>query len=252
MAARLSIEALTLRFGGLTALDDLTLACASGEVIGLAGPNGSGKSSLINVITGHYKADGRISLNDTPLDALSPPARARLGITRSFQVPRVYQRMTLAQNLCAAQHALQPLWPSRAERRLAQKKLAAVLDLFGLTGQKDRLPADVTAFDLRLLELARAHLSDPALLLLDEPTAGATAQECDRLIQLLADHLLPGRTTLLIEHRLDLIRQLCSRMVVLQAGQTLADGSCESVLSSAAVRGALIGEDAQCFLKPRI
>ncbi len=238
MAARLRIEGLHLRFGGLTALHGLSLSIAPGEVIGLCGPNGSGKSSLINVITGHYQAEGRILLDDRSLAGLPPHVRVRLGITRSFQVPRLYRRMTLSENLGAT---LQPLWPSRAARRLAQEQRAATLDLFGLGGKAARFPAEVSAFDLRLLELARAHLSNPALLLLDEPAAGATAQECDKLIGLLADHLLSGRTTILIEHRLDLIRQLCPRMVVLQAGKSLADGPTDAVLSHAAVRRALIG-----------
>jgi branched-chain amino acid transport system ATP-binding protein len=242
MAARLKIEGLTLRFGGLTALDDLTLSCEPGEVLGLAGPNGSGKSSLINVITGHYRAEGRIRLNDLAIDALSAPDRVRRGITRSFQVPRLYQRMSIAQNLDAALHALRPLWPSPAARRRSRARLAEVLAIFGLTDKADLLPAQVSAFDLRLLELARAHLINPALLLLDEPAAGATAQECDRLMFLLSQHLLPGRTTLLIEHRLDVMRQLCPRMVVLQAGRTLADGPSGSVLSQAEVRRTLLGE----------
>jgi branched-chain amino acid transport system ATP-binding protein len=241
MAARLRIEGLHLRFGGLTALDGLSLSIAPGEVIGLCGPNGSGKSSLINVITGHYHADGQILLDKRSLAGLPPHARVHLGITRSFQVPRLYRRMTLSENLGAAQHALQPFWPSRAARRLAQERRAAALEQFGLGGKANLLPAAASAFDLRLLELARAHLSNPALLLLDEPAAGATAQECDKLIGLLANHLLPGRTTILIEHRLDLIRQLCPRMVVLQAGQSLADGPTDAVLSHAAVRSTLIG-----------
>lgn len=241
MAARLRIEGLHLRFGGLTALEGLSLSMAPGEVTGLCGPNGSGKSSLINVITGHYQAEGRILLDDKSVAGLPPYVRVRHGIIRSFQVPRLYRRMTLADNLGAAQQALQPLWPSRTTRRLAQEQRGAVLDLFGLGDKANLLPAEVSAFDLRLLELARAHLSDPALLLLDEPAAGATSAECDRLIRLMADHLMPGRTTILVEHRLDLIRQLCPRMIVLQAGQSLADGPTDTVLSRSAVRSVLIG-----------
>lgn len=241
MAARLRIEGLHLRFGGLTALEGLSLSMAPGEVTGLCGPNGSGKSSLINVITGHYPAEGRIVLDARSLAGLPPHVRVRLGITRSFQVPRLYRRMTLAENLDVAQHALLPLWPSRTARCLARDRRAAVLDLFGLSDKANLLPAKVSAFDLRLLELARVHLSDPALLLLDEPAAGATLAESDRLIRLMADHLLPGRTTILVEHRLDLIRELCPRIVVLQAGQRLADGPTDAVLSRSAVRSALLG-----------
>lgn len=242
MAAALEVSGLTLRFGGLTALESLDLSLARGAVLGLAGPNGSGKSSLVNVLTGHYRAEGRILLDGSEIGHLPPHARARLGILRSFQAPRLYRRLTIAENLRAGRHALRPLWQSRAERRREDADLRAALALFGLTARPDDLPDRLTPFDLRLLELARAHLAAPRLLLLDEPAAGATRAEVARLARVMADHLLPGRSAILIEHRLDLLEALCGRVMVLRAGRRLAEGPTGATLARPEVRELLTGE----------
>ncbi len=244
MGAALDITDLTLRFGGLTALDGVTLALHPGETLGLAGQNGSGKSSIVNVLTGHYRAKGVIRLDGQDIARCGPPDRARLGMARTFQAPRFYRRMTLYENLRAANHATRPLFESRAARREAREAIMAALSLFGLEGHAMRLPAELTPVEQRLAELARAHLTDPRLLLLDEPAAGTTVEEALLLQDALARHILPGRTVILIEHDLDLMRALCPRIAVLEAGRLLADGPADAVLARPEVRADLTGEAA--------
>lgn len=244
MGAALTIENLTLHFGGVIALDGLNLSLKPDAVLGLAGPNGSGKSSLINTLTGHTRGKGSIRLDGRRIDHLPPADRARLGITRTFQTPRVYQRMTVLENLKAARHALLPLLRARATRRREEDAMRAILDRYGLGDRADRLPVSLTPFELRLLEIARAEISGARLVLLDEPAAGATGEEAERLGDLILRHLLPSRTVILIEHRLDLLARLCSDILVLRAGRTLAQGAPGQVFADTEVRACLMGEPA--------
>lgn len=244
MAAALEVTDLTLRFGGVTALNRLTLSLPPGSVLGLAGPNGSGKSSFINALTGHYKTEGAIALNRQRIETLSPPERARLGITRTFQTPRSYRRMTVLDNLHAARHALGPLLSSLAARRREQDKARASLAAFGIEHLAHTTPDALTPFELRLLELARVHAGDARLVLLDEPAAGATDDEAKRLSEIMADRLFPGRTVILVEHRMDFLRALCTDFLILQAGHALARGTSDEVFSAPDVRACLMGETA--------
>ena len=244
MGAALRIEGLTLRFGGVTALDGLSLSLAPCTVLGLAGPNGSGKSSLINALTGHHPCDGTIYLGTRRIDRLSPADRARLGITRTFQSPRAYRRMSVLENLQAARHAQMPLFRLPASRRRDMAQLRETLSRFGLSARADALPDSLTPFELRLLELARAAISGARLLLLDEPAAGATEAEVAQISHLLAQYLIPERTVILIEHRLDLLAERCSEILVLQAGRVLAQGAPAQVFDQPSVRDCLMGEPA--------
>ena len=242
MGATLEIRDLTLRFGGVTALHRLRLSLAPGTVLGLAGPNGSGKSSLINVLTGHYRGEGSILLDSEQIDHLAAPERVRLGMTRTFQAPRTYRRMSVLENLDAACHAFRPLLRNRSVRRCETKEMHAQLERFGLGHLAHALPDQLTPVEQRLLELARAHVTGARLLLLDEPAAGTTEAEAHHLRQVMAEHVLPGRTAILIEHRLDFLRALCSELVVLQAGRMLAQGAPDDVFAKAEVRETLMGE----------
>ncbi len=244
MGASLDIADLTLRFGGVTALNGLTLSLSPGAVLGLAGPNGSGKSSLINVLTGHYAAEGMIRLDGRRIEFLAAPERARLGMTRTFQTPRAYQRMSILENLRAACHARQPVFRGRAARRREKDDMHEVLARYGLERHAQSLPDMLTQSELRRLELARADISGARLLLIDEPAAGASDAEADTLLHMISTHLVPGRTVILIEHRIDFLRALCTEIVVLQAGRPLARGLPDKVFASPKVRECLIGEPA--------
>ncbi|SIT08246.1 amino acid/amide ABC transporter ATP-binding protein 1, HAAT family [Roseivivax lentus] len=242
MGASLDITGLTLRFGGVTALDGLDLSVASGTVLGVAGPNGSGKSSLINVLTGHYQANGKIALDGQPIEHLATSERARLGLVRTFQTPRVYRRMSVIDNMRVAVHATQAIFRGRSDRRHRDGRLRDDLAIFGLSHRADALPDALTPYELRLLELARAHATGATVVLLDEPSAGASEDEAHRLSRILIEHLMPGRTVLLVEHRLDMLRALCADLVVLRAGRKIAFGSPSAVLDSREIRTCLMGE----------
>jgi ABC-type branched-subunit amino acid transport system ATPase component len=244
MGAALRVENLTLHFGGVMALDGVNLSLAPGTVLGLAGPNGSGKSTLVNTLTGHTRGGGAIFLDDRRIEHLPPADRARLGVARTFQTPRIYRRMTVLENLKAARHAHLPLLRPRATRRHEEDAMRAALAQYGLGDHAERLPDGLTPFQLRLLELARAEISEARLLLLDEPAAGATEEEAGKLGDMIARRLLPSRSVILIEHRMDLLARLCSEILVLQAGRTLAHGAARHVFSQPSVRACLLGEPA--------
>ncbi|SHH35534.1 ABC transporter ATP-binding protein [Marivita hallyeonensis] len=242
MGAALEITDLTLRFGGVLALDAVDLSVASNTVMGVAGPIGSGKSSLINVLTGHYPAQGSVCFQGRPIAHLTPPERARLGIVRTFQTPRVYRRMSILENMRAALHATRHLFQGPSARRREDAHLRDGLAVFGLDHVAHELPDRLTQFELRLLEMARAHVTGARLLLLDEPAAGATSEEARQLSRAMTEHLIPGRTVVLVEHRIDLLRALCTDLVVLQAGRKIGFGTPDSVLARPDIRACLMGD----------
>lgn len=244
MVAALEVVGLTLRFGGVTAIEGLHLSLSPGVCLGLAGPNGSGKSSLINILTGHYHAEGSIRFDDHAIDHLSVPDRVRLGITRTFQSPRAFRRMSVLDNVKAARHATAPLSWSRIMQRRETERARESLSALGILHLADAMPDDLSPYELRLLELARAKVADARLLLLDEPVAGATQAEAEKLRHILAEQVMPGRTVILIEHRLDILKSLCSQIAVLQTGRLLALGAPDHVFARSDVRRCLIGDRA--------
>ncbi|PWJ13825.1 ABC transporter ATP-binding protein [Jannaschia seohaensis] len=246
MAAALEITGLTRRFGGLTALDGIDLTVEPGESLGLIGPNGSGKTSVFNLLTGHLAADaGSIRLSGREIAGLPSARIVRLGVARTFQNLRVLKRLTVYENLRAARHAAAPalesLWQSRAARRAERDAVMALLALFGLEDRAHDTSDSLTLMELRELEIARVMAADPALVLLDEPAAGMTAAETDRIGETIATHLLPGRSAIVIEHKIRFLTALCPRLAVLNAGRKIADGPSSAVLDDAAVRDSYFG-----------
>ncbi|ETX30812.1 ABC transporter ATP-binding protein [Roseivivax isoporae] len=246
MAAALEVAGLTCRFGGVTALDRVDLALARGEALGLIGPNGSGKTSLLNVVSGHHAPEtGSVRLGGREIAGLPSDRIATLGVARTFQTPRVLTRLTVFENLRAARHARAPgiemLWQARAARRRERERLLSLLALFGLEGKAHDMPDALTLMELRELEIARVLAADPALILLDEPAAGMTEAETDRLARTVATHLLPGRSAIIIEHKVTFVTALCKRIAVLDAGRKIADGRATDVLAGSAVRQSYFG-----------
>jgi ABC-type branched-subunit amino acid transport system ATPase component len=246
----LTLEALTVEFGGLRALDSVDLAVAPGEAVALAGPNGSGKTTLFNAITGVVRAStGDVRLAGRTITGLPPHAIARLGVARALQHPRPYGRMTVAENLHAAWTAVPRGWRDLAglDPSVARERREAVertIDLLDLVGQADVPAAALSLAERRRLNLAQAIVRDPTLLLLDEPTGGLSVAETESMAMLLAVRVLPGRTVVIVDHDLALLARLCRRLVVLEAGRKRADGPAASVLDDPAIRQCLMGPPA--------
>ena len=247
----LRVEGLSRFFGGVAALEALDLAVADGEVLGLIGPNGSGKTTLFNVITGVHAADaGRVVLHDEDITRSSPAGIVRLGIARTFQNLRIFQRMSVRDNVWVAQHSLPGVGPlgllsnrSAAERE-RRAEIDALLDAVGLADRREALAGSLPLPDQRRLELARALVRSPALLLLDEPAGGMTPAETAEMAALIRDFAVPGRACIVIEHKLDLISEVCERLCVLNFGRKIADGAPGQVLEQAEVLEAYLGRDA--------
>jgi ABC-type branched-subunit amino acid transport system ATPase component len=229
----LALTGITKRFGGIEALVDIDLAMPEGSVTGLIGPNGSGKTTLINVISGFLAPDaGRVQINSTDVTGWPAHRIARLGVGRTLQHPRVFHRLNVRDNL----RGDSCLWRDSADELLAR---------FGLAGQGERLGDELTIGELRRLDLARAVARAPRLLLLDEPAGGLTPAETASMAELLRREVLPGRTVILIEHKMELVAALCPRVVVLDFGRRIAEGAPAEVLRRPEVVDAYLGaEDA--------
>ncbi len=231
----------SVEFSGLHALDDVSLALAPGEILGLIGPNGSGKTTLLNAITGQVPlAAGRVMRGSTDLTGLAPREVAMRGVARSFQIVRLFNNLTVLENVMAAALI------HRAGRRAARDKALALLAEFGLAGRANDLAVGLSYGDKRRVEIARALAADPAFLLLDEPAAGMNEAETAELLAILAE--LPrdrGLGLLIIDHDMGLIMRLCERLHVLASGRTIAEGDTESVRTDPAVIEAYLGTGAE-------
>jgi branched-chain amino acid transport system ATP-binding protein len=233
MTPRLAIEGLTVRFGGLTALDRIDLHVAPGERLALLGPNGSGKSTLLNVVSGAASAAaGCIRLDGADIANAPPHAISAAGVARCFQTPRVFRRLSVRDNIRSTM--------GRADEAAVEE----LIDIGGLSGRADDLAGDLGIAELRRLEIVRALSARVSLLLLDEPTAGLSAGEAQDVMALLDAHLPPHAAAIVIEHRLDVVEPFAGRAVVLNNGSIIADGAPDLVRRSAPVRDAYLGRAA--------
>ena len=249
----LEIEGLTKSFKGLRAVDGYRLRLAAGEILGIIGPNGAGKSTVFNLLTGHLRAtSGTVRFRGKDITRLAPERIARLGIGRTFQNIRLFQSLSVLENVvCAGQlHDRSGLaatllsWPSfrRTEGRLV-RSAREQLAVFGL---EERASAPATSLpygDQRRLEIVRALALRPALLLLDEPTAGMNGQESLRVLELIRRIREQYRLTIvLVEHNMPLVMSLCERLQVLNYGQIIAEGSPEQVRADPRVVESYLGQ----------
>jgi branched-chain amino acid transport system ATP-binding protein len=231
----LRIEHLSQRFGGLEALSGVDFEVGEGEVFGLIGPNGSGKTTLFNVITGLYSAsEGRVLLDGRDVTRLAPHKVARLGIARTFQTPRIYSRMTVLENVRA---------PLQIARRSGPDPVPELLVGAGLGSRAGMLAKNLPLPDQRRLELVRALAASPKVVLLDEPAGGMTPTETDEMAELIRTLAVPGRTVIVIEHKMDMIASLCERVCVLDFGRKIAEGPPDQRLEDPDVVAAYIGQE---------
>jgi branched-chain amino acid transport system ATP-binding protein len=247
-AAVAAVSALAKSFGGLRALDDVSFDIRAGEILGIIGPNGAGKTALINTITGFYRADsGQVHFNGREITRLSMHRIGRLGIARTFQNIRLFRRMTALENVMVAapRSATAPFRSVLRWRRRADVADAlAVLDSVGLADKADQMAGSFSYGDARRLEIARALAASPRLLLLDEPAAGMNERESAALVDDITK--LRGRISaiVLIEHDMAVVRGLADRLLALDAGRVVAEGTPDAVLRHPQVVQAYLGEEA--------
>lgn len=244
MTALLHVDGLGKRFGGFVALDGIQLEVREGERLGLIGPNGSGKSTLVNCICGTLQNEiGSVRFAGQALDGLSAHQRTRRGLARSFQLPRPFASLSLAENM-----RIPILYTvnARPGKGLAGAAIEArCRDLLGEVGLADkagRLPRDLTQIEMRKLELARAMAAEPKLLIADEAMAGLSHAEVDEIIALLIRLNGQGVTVIMIEHIMRAVMEFSQRLVVLVAGRKIADGTPKDVVRNAEVVRAYLGE----------
>jgi branched-chain amino acid transport system ATP-binding protein len=238
MPALLEVEGLTKRFGGFTAVNRLTLHVKPGERFGLIGPNGSGKTTLINCVSGTLPADGgRILFEGHEITNLPAHRRTRLGIVRSFQIPKPFTSMTVLENLDI------PL-EYAAHRRSSEADADAmdILRAIGLEAKAYLRPAGLTQIEMRKLELARAMAARPKLLISDEAMAGLSSAEVDDILTILFRLSERGITIIMIEHIMRAVMRFSERIVVLDAGERIAEGTPEEIVRNPDVERAYLGE----------
>jgi branched-chain amino acid transport system ATP-binding protein len=244
MSALLKVAGLGKRFGGFIALDDIALDVMPGERVGLIGPNGSGKSTLVNCLCGTLvNESGTVEFAGRDVAGLGAHQRVRLGMARTFQLPRPFASMTVADNL-----RVPLLYTVNARRRpaLTEAEIGSrceeMLTLVGLAGRAQQFPHDLIQVDMRKLELARAMAAEPTLLFADEAMAGLSNSEIDDIVTLLIKLNERGVTVILIEHIMRAVMRFSLRLVVLVSGRKIADGSPGTVTRDVEVERAYLGQ----------
>jgi branched-chain amino acid transport system ATP-binding protein len=239
-APMLVAEAVTRRFAGLVAVDAVSLEVSQGQIVSVIGPNGAGKTTLFNLLTGQLApSDGRILWEGERIDALPPHRRARLGMGRTFQIARPLVALSAMENVLVGAFLRHARYADARERAMA------ALEEVGLAARAEVAASELTLSERRRLEVARALALEPRLILLDEVMAGLNPTETGRQIELVRRLNARGITFLVIEHNLKVVRAFSDRVVVLDHGAKLAEGSAEEVLSDPAVVAAYLGNRRQ-------
>ena len=234
----LEVDSVSKRFGGFTALDTVSVAIRPGERFGLIGPNGSGKTTLINCISGALRNDaGTIKFAGENIGAMPAWVRLRRGIARSFQVPRPFKTMTVLENL------LVPIdFAGHGQGgRKAMDEVGAIMEKMGLAAKADALSSQLSQVELRRLELARAMAAKPKLLISDEAMAGLSSSEIDEILALLFKLNEEGITIIMIEHIMHAVMRFSERLICLDAGKIICEGTPKEMVGNARVQEAYLG-----------
>jgi len=235
--ALLSLSGLSKKYGALVVTDAISLAVSEGEIVGILGPNGAGKTTLFNLIAGTVKPDqGLVHFNGEDISKLGASERCRRGVSRSFQVPHPFNGMSAFENvLVGATFGREPVDP--------ETRALAVLEQTGMKAKANLLAGGLTLLDRKRLELARALAANPKLLLLDEIAGGLTESECASLLSGIRDVHAAGVTIVWIEHVVHALLSVAQRLVVMNFGKLIADGTPHDVMASREVKNVYLGEE---------
>jgi branched-chain amino acid transport system ATP-binding protein len=242
----LKTVSVTMRFGGLTALDDVTYSVKKGEVRGIIGPNGAGKTTLFNVITGELKpTSGKIFLRGEEITHLAPHIICQKGLSRTFQLTFIFPEMTVYESIWVgvnsrARRPWNPIILAHHTADLSQKT-QEICQLVGLEEKMNELASNLSFGDQKILEIAMALSTEPSLLLLDEPTQGVSPKETDNILKVI-EKLSKNMTVILIEHSMDVVLRLCHTITVLNEGRVAAEGSPDQISKNEEVQRVYLGE----------
>ena len=247
MTPVLKATGISVRFGGVHAVDDVDLEVGEGQLVGLIGPNGAGKTTFIDAISGFVRSDGTVELDGADLTRLPPHARARRGLARTWQSIELFDDLSIGENLLVASHR-PPTWKTVLETVSvpgdASAEVAPALRLLGLDEVADRMPTELSQGQRKLAGIARALVAKPRVVCLDEPAAGLDTVESEELgvrLRALADD---GQAMLLVDHDMGLVLGICDEVVVLEFGHVIARGAPDVVRNDPQVIGAYLGSAA--------
>ena len=248
----LEIEGLTRNFGGLRALNGVAFNVQRGEILGLIGPNGSGKTTLLNVITGFLKTtEGNTVYKGNLLTGLKPHQIAKKGVTRTFQLTSLFPELTVKENIVRGRHlysksgffgSLFQTKTYRKEEKRLNQDVMDVLDFVNMMKKGDMIVKNLPAADQRILEIAIALAAKPELLLLDEPASGMNLAEATGTMQLIRFIQQKGTTVVIVEHNMKVIMKLCSRIIVLNHGTIIAEGTPSEISKNKEVIAVYLGK----------
>jgi branched-chain amino acid transport system ATP-binding protein len=249
----LETRQLMKHFGGIMAVNEISLSIGKGEILGMIGPNGSGKSTFVNLLTGIYAPDkGRTLFKDRDITALPVHRITEIGISRTFQNLRIFQNISVMTNILIGRHSqiknslwdvyLRPLSAWKREKA-AREKAMEFLELAHLADRRNELAKNLPYGEQRLLEICRALASEPELLLLDEPCAGMNPVEMDTLAEFIERIKASGTTVFIIEHNMRFIMSIAERIVVLNMGKKFKEGSPLEIQSDSGVQSIYLGEE---------
>lgn len=247
----LRISDVSVGFGGLRALSRVSFDVAQGKITAVIGPNGAGKSTLFNVICGELRpASGTVTFRGLDITSYGPDRRCQVGISRSFQTPRLFPHLSCLENVMAARYtrthaslleSILSLPRARREQRSDREFARELLDRLGIEKPHLRMPNQLSFGNLRRLEMARALATEPALLLMDEPSGGLASHVIDDLLEIVSDLAADGTTFLIVEHNMAVVAAVADKVIALNQGEKLVEGDAKTVLNSPLVVESYLG-----------